>query len=152
MKSFMCAVVFLASSVCGDAMIHANRPAPVLHSVFDPALSPPSPPFTRQLFLNSPEAAATFTGPHHLGTGKAARRRETGIYLTVFGAIALAGAVMLFKNGDKEEEQSRRTGGSKSAGMGYYLLGAVVGCAGLGLFIPGVVVLIYYSTRKHRWD
>lgn len=83
--------------------------------------------------------------------GKAARRRETGIYLTVFGSVALAGAVLLIKAGDEQAEESRRTGGSKSAGMGQYLLGAVLGMAGLGMFIPGLIMLLYYSMRKHRW-
>lgn len=151
MKLLLTLLGFCLLSFCGSVMIRAHRPLPVLHSVFDAAPSAPLPAFQERWLLNDPEAGTAFSGPRHFDPAKAARRRETGIYLTVFGSIALAGAALLVKEGNEQSEQSRRTDNSKAAGMGQYMLAAVLGMAGLGMFIPGVVLLIYYSTRKHRW-
>jgi hypothetical protein len=93
MKSLSIALCFCLLAFCGRAMIHANRPAPVLHSVFDAAPPAPLPTFQERWLMTDPEAGAPFGGPRHFDPGKAARRREAGIYMLVIGtAVAALGA------------------------------------------------------------
>src|SRR5690349_13560980 len=140
MKSVLLLFLLCLLAFQSNALI-CNSPAPQLHSVLD-----------AHIMVNNSALFATSSAPafdtRNLDQRKAANRREAGIYMTVFGTIAIGGAIAMLIEADRLERVSRRTPGASSGNIAYGMLGGVLGAAGIGLLGLGVFWIIYYSHRE----
>jgi hypothetical protein len=144
MKSLLSLLIFLFLLPVGArALSCLHKQAPVLHSVFD---TKPDPlPLTDALFLNPHPDCSGFFGRRQFDPEKVRNKREAGIYLMVFGGIALAGASSVFIKVARTTPQDSMD----SYSQGWQLiLGALIAGVGLALFVPGIIMLLRYSKTR----